>query len=166
MSPMVASRVVRRACRTRRIGVGTCVVGLAMMVVLLVALTGQAVRGNAVVNVQRSPVTIRNAELDDAYYRCLSVQAHSLVSPGEPVYLIAGFGNWVTLVKATGGWMTIAPSLSEARLIVSVREDVTTRPACLGTVVVASPATGAHPPVEFGTGASVPGHGPPPAPPL
>lgn len=164
---MVASPVVRRARPTRRIGVGKCVIGLVMMAFLLVALTGQAFRGNAVVNIQRSPVTIKDAELDDAFYRCINVQAHSLVSSGEPVFLIAGFGNWVTLIKAVGSWMTIAPSRSDAKFIVSVRSHVTDRPACLGTAVVAIPAHARNATaVEFGTGASVPGVGPPPAPPL
>jgi hypothetical protein len=138
-----------------------------VMVLLLVALAGQSFRGNAVVNVQRSPVTVKNAELDDAFYHCVDVQAHSLISSGEPVLLVGSFGDWVTLIKAIGSWTAVAPSRSDAKLIVSLRDHVTGRPACLGTVVVAVPADSrSTTAVEFGTGASVPGNGPPPAPPL
>lgn len=63
---------------------------IAGLVVAAVALSGLAVqgyRGNRTVDVQRSVSTIHSAQLDDAFYHCLDVQTHSLVSPGQPVII-------------------------------------------------------------------------------
>lgn len=142
-------------------------VGLAVCAVALVALGVQASRGNAVVGVQRHPRTVRDAALDDAFYRCIDVQAHSLVRPGEPVFLVGGdFPDWITLVKGVGSWVTVAPSLSSSRAILSLRDGVNGRPSCLGTAVVAEPTGSGAGGIRFGTGADVAGTGPPPAPPL
>ncbi len=152
--------------RATRGTVGAGVLGLVVCLVVLAALVVQAGRGNAVVAVQQQATTKHDAALDDAFYRCLDIQARSLVSPGEPVYFEAdNLSDWVTLTKGIGSWATIASSPASARADLSLRNNVTGRPACLGTVVVArsvrSPGT-----VRVGHGASVPGHGPPPAPPL
>lgn len=155
-----------RARATRGTVVGAGVLGLLICLVVLAALVVQAGRGNVVVAVQLRPTTKHDAALDDAFYRCLDIQARSLVSPGEPVYFGAdSLADWVTLTKGVGSWVTIASSPESAKADLSLRDDVTGRPACLGTVVVAKSA-GSHGTVRVGHGASVPGHGPPPAPPL
>jgi len=134
----------------------------------LAGLTVQAVRGVRTVGTQRSAVTVRDAALDDAFYDCLSVQAHSLVTPGQSVALgKTNLGDLVTLLKGVGSWITVADPPSTAQVTLSLRNQVVGRGACLGTVVVARYA---HPhggiTVRVGTGSSVPGSGPPPAPPL
>ena len=77
----------------------------ALVVMLsLVGLVGQAVRGNGVVNEQRSRHTVANATIDDRYYDCLSTQAHSLVSSSTPVRYRPGATLWeaVLLNKSAG----------------------------------------------------------------
>jgi hypothetical protein len=148
------------------------VVGLAVAAVAVTGLTVQAVRGNGKVAVQRDARTIHDASLDNAFYHCLDVQTHSLVAPGEPVSLTAAptlsdLGNLVTLVKAVGSWVAFADPPSDAAVRLSLRDGVSGGGTCLGTVVVATyphPRHGVR--VRVGTGSSVPGHGPPPAPPL
>jgi hypothetical protein len=145
------------------------VVATATIVLLvgLVALGVQAVRGNRTVAVQRSAVTVHDAALDDAFYRCLDVQTRSLIAPGEPVIFDDNLGDVITMIKAVGSWVTIANPMSTAVARLSLRNGVTTGGACLGTVVVATfPRAHQASVVRLGTGASVPGHGPPPAPPL
>ncbi len=142
-------------------------IGAVVAVVAVVALTGQAVRGDRTVGVQLQNHTVHDAELDDAFYRCLDVQARSLVSPGEPVELVDDLADMITLLKGVGSWVTIADPASAAKAQLSLRDGVSGPGACLGTVVVAQytgPEGRTH--VRVGTGASVPGHGPPPAPPL
>ncbi len=167
MDQLVSSLVVSGVRPPRRTVVGVAVVGLVVTALTLTALGIQAARGNAIVDVQLQAKTRHDAALDDAFYRCIDVQARSLVSPHEPVYLIGTLGDWVTLTKGVGSWIDIAPSLASAQAIVGLRDNVTGRPACLGTVVVDRPT---HPQdgttIRFGSGASVPGTGPPPAPPL
>ena len=141
----------------------------ALVVVLsLVGLVGQAVRGNGVVNEQRSRHTVANATIDDRYYDCLSTQAHSLVSSSTPVRYRPGATLWeaVLLNKSAGSWITVAPPGSTPSALLGIAH--TGGPgACLGDVVFAR----IHQPdgswvTRTGTGASVPGSGPPPAPPL
>jgi hypothetical protein len=138
-----------------------------MVVVALAGLGVQAVRGNRTVGVQRQAITVHNAKLDDAFYRCLDIQARSLVSPSEPIVVTGSLGDVVTLIKGVGSWVTIANPFSSAVARLSLRDNVKGGGACLGTVVIATypkPRHGVT--VRIGTGASVPGTGPPPAPPL
>ncbi len=147
--------------------------GVVVCVAAVLALGVQAARGNSVVDVQSQSTTRHNAALDDAFYRCLDVQARSLVSPDEPVLLstdlanLTAFADLVTLIKAIGSWIDLAPARAQAKAVLSLRDGVTDRPACLDTVVVAAvPGPGGRTTVLIGHGASVPGHGPPPPPPL
>jgi hypothetical protein len=143
-------------------------VGVVVLVGAMAGLVVQADRGNATVAVQLQPKTVHDAALDNAFYRCLDVQARSLVSPGEPVVLAPGnLADFITLLKGVGSWVTIAdpPSTAVARL--SLRDHVGGPGACLGTQVTARyPRRQGGFTVRVGTGASVPGQGPPPAPPL
>ncbi len=148
------------------------VVGVMMTLLIVVAAVVQAARGNAVVAAERRPAAQHDAALDDAFYDCLSTQAHSLVPPTEPVFLrgseanLAGIGDWVTMLKAIGSWVTFSGSPGAARTDITIEDHVTNRPACLGTVVVAREVRGGRTTVRFGSGAHVPGQGPPPAPQL
>lgn len=143
------------------VGAGVAALGLAAMGV-------QAVRGNEVVSRQLDRGTVHDASVDDAYYRCIGVQARSLVSPRVPVTLADNdLGDFVTLLKGVGGWARIADPPSSALARLTLRPAVDGHPGCLGQDVVASfRGAGGRPVVRVGTGASVPGHGPPPAPPL
>jgi hypothetical protein len=164
----MGERSVRRpddGGRIRQVLVAT--VGAIVVIAALAGLGGQAFRGNRTVSVQRAPVTIRDARLDDAFYHCIDVQTRSLISPDEPVVFDDSLGDIVTLIKGVGSWVTIANPISTAVARLSLRNNVTGRGACLGTVVVATysrPRNGVR--VAIGSGASVPGTGPPPAPPL
>jgi len=143
------------------------VVGTAVALVAVVGLAAQAVHGNATVSAQRQASTVRAAQVDDAFYHCLDLQARSLVTPAQPVSLDASnLADLVTLLKGVGSWVTVADPPSRAVASLSLRQ-VDGPGACLGTVVVAhyTPARDGVA-VRVGTGASVPGQGPPPAPPL
>jgi hypothetical protein len=145
------------------------IIGAGVVIVGLAGLGVQAVRGNNTVSSQRHAGIMHDAAVDNAFYRCLDVQTRSLVSPGEPVWLVAGsFGDLVTLIKGVGNWVTIADRLSSAQATVELRDNVAGGQTCLGTVVVAKDTTPHHggDRVRIGSGASVPGVGPPPAPPL
>jgi hypothetical protein len=147
--------------------VASVVAGLVIGVVAVAGLGVQAVRGNRTVSAQRDPRTVRDAQLDNSFYRCLDVQARSLVSPGEPVWFVGDLAGFVSLFKGVGSWVTIADQSSSAEVKLSLQHGVTGRQACLGTVVVgtyAMPHGGVM--MRIGSGASVPGIGLPPAPPL
>lgn len=145
---------------------------LGAVVVAVLGMSVQAVRGNRTVSVQRSALTIHDAALDDAFYHCIDVQTRSLIAPGEPVLFtavtnVSGLSDLVTLLKGVGSWVTIANPPSTAVARISLRNNVAGHRACLGTVVVATyttPKDGVR--VRVGSGSSVAGKGPPPAPPL
>jgi len=136
--------------------------------VALVALAGQAVRGDRTVGAQLSAHAVHDASVDDAFYRCIDVQAHSLVTPGRTVALSTdNLADLVTMVKGFGSWVTVADPASRADISLTLRDDVPGPGACLGTQVVAtSVGPDGRTTVRVGTGAQVAGQGPPPAPPL
>jgi hypothetical protein len=143
------------------------VVSLGVVAVAVLGLSVRAVRGNRTVSVQRSALTIHDAALDDAFYHCIEVQARSLIAPGESVQLRDDLADLVTLIKGIGSWATFADPPSSAAVQISLRNNVAGPGACLGTVVVAmyaKPTDGVK--VRVGSGSSVAGKGPPPAPPL
>jgi hypothetical protein len=139
-----------------------------VVLVALVTLVGQAVRGNRTVGVQLAAHAVHDARLDDAFYRCLDIQAHSLVAPGRTVTLSTdNLADLVTMVKGFGSWVTVADPVSSADVVLTLRDDVSGPGTCLGTQVVASyRGPDGRTTVRIGTGAQVAGHGPPPAPPL
>lgn len=141
---------------------------MAVVVVALAGLGVQAARANRVVSRQASAATVRDARLDDAFYRCLDTQVRSLVRPGQTVAFRAGnLGDLVTLLKASGSWATVADPPSGADVSLALRNGTAAAGTCLGTVVVGTTRLpGGREIVRVGTGAEVAGHGPPPAPPL
>lgn len=136
--------------------------------VALTGLVGQAVRGDRTVDAQLAAPAVHDASVDDAYFRCIDVQAHSLVAPGRAVTLRTGnLVDVVDMLKAFGSWVTVADPPSSARVFLTLRDHVTGPGTCLGTQVVATVVgPGGHTVVRVGTGAQVPGQGPPPAPQL
>lgn len=155
----------RRAPPARRL---VALAGAAVAIVASAGLVTGAVHGGRVIRSQEGSSTVAAARLDEAYYRCLEVQARSLVSPGTPVTLpfhgIADLSGVIDLLKAVGSWATFADPTDPAVTELSLRH-VPGPGACLGVVVV---ARGTRPgaPDRIGSGASVPGDGPPPAMPL
>jgi len=143
-----------------------------VVILAVVGLGVQAVRGNRTVSVQRSAHTIRDASLDNAFYSCIAIQAHSLVMPGQsiafrPPVTLTDFGTIVTLLKAVGSWATLADPPSSAAVTLNLRNYVAGPGACLGTQVIGIYPHAHHKvTVRIGSGASVAGKGPPPAPPL
>ena len=144
------------------------VVAALVAAVALVALVGQAVRGDRVVGAQLAAHAVHNAAVDDAYYHCLDVQAHSLVRPGRTVSLSTdNLADLVTMIKGFGSWVTVADPPSRADVVLTLRDGPAAPGTCLGTRVVAtSVGPDGTTVVRLGTGAEVAGQGPPPAPPL
>ena len=141
--------------------------GVVLAAVALGALAVKAAHGGQAVGALVGRAPVAQARLDQAYYRCLDIQAHSLVSPGRPV-LIEGpdFGAYVVLLKAVGSWVTLAGHPSSSAVALSL-DDRRGPGSCLGNVVVARRrGPGGRTEIRVGSGASVPGTGPPPAPPL
>jgi hypothetical protein len=144
------------------------VVGALVLVVAVTGMAAEAHRGNNTVNVQLGATTVHNAAIDDAYYGCLDTQAHSLVSQDEPVVISPiNLSDFITMLKAFGSWVDIADPPSSSDVVLSMRDNVHGGGACLGSEVVAKYPMPRHGVRErTGSGASVPGNGPPPAPPL
>jgi hypothetical protein len=144
------------------------VAAAAVLAVCAVVLIGQSVRGNRTVTAQLRSGPVRDARIDDAFYHCLDVQARSLVGPDEPVTLAhEDLADAVTLLKAVGSWIVVADPATPTTPALSLRDGVPGDATCRGTVVVAtSTGPGGTPEVRIGSGARVPGEGPPPAPPL
>ena len=154
--------------RGRLPGLAVTVVATVVAAVVAVALVGQALRGSAVVDRQFATSTVRNASLDNAFYRCIDIQAHSLVRPGQRVTLsTSNLADVITLIKGTGSWVMVADPANSADVVLTLRNGQTGPGTCSGTVVVAtSTSPDGRSVVRIGTGAEVPGQGPPPAPPL
>ena len=144
------------------------VVSALVVLVAVVALAGQAVRGDRVVGAQLSARSVHDATVDDAFYRCLDVQAHSLVRPGQTVALSTdNLADVITMIKGFGAWVTVADPAGRADVVLTLHDGPAAPGTCLGTRVVAtSVGPGGVRVVRLGTGAEVAGQGPPPAPPL
>jgi len=142
-------------------------VGLVMTIVVMATMGIQAVRGELTVNVQRDRLTVHEAALDNAFYHCIEVQVRSLVGPGQPVELEGNVGDVINLLKAVGSWVTVAHSYAAALGVLTLTDNVHGPETCRGNVAqirYLHPRNGVV--VRTGTGSSVPGTGPPPAPPL
>lgn len=154
----------RRPVRTVLVTVVSAVVAA----VALVGLVGQAARGNRTVDAQLAARPMHNAAVDDAFYACLDTQAHSLVRPGQTVALGGtNLADTVTMIKGFGAWVTVADPASRADVVLTLQDGPGAPGTCLGTRVVAtSRSADGQVSQRLGTGAQVPGQGPPPAPPL
>ena len=125
-------------------------------VIALVAITGLvigALAGLHSVNAQASAKQVHLSQLDDDYYACLAVQAHSLVRPGQTVELSpANPGAEGILAKVVASWTVITADRARAAAVLSLTLPGTG--SCLGSTVVATYPTGT---VRRGTGASIRG---------
>ena len=159
-----AAKPSRRPVRT----VLVTVVSTLIVVVSLVALVGQAVRGSRTVDAQLATHAVQDATVDDAFYACIDTQAHSLVGPGQTVALGGdNLADVVTMLKGFGAWVTVADPASGADVVLTLHDGPGAPGTCLGTRVVATyRGPDGRTTVRLGTGAQVAGQGPPPAPPL
>ena len=141
--------------------------GVAVLIAIvgLVGLSFGAANGIHVVGSVDSPQQIHDAQLQDRYFRCLRVEARSLLRPGSVVSVASdSFATVGTILEVVGGWLTIVkpgnPSVPQIALAsgsgqhgchgVNVEERTLQR---TGTVRV-----------RIGHGATLPGSGPLPPP--
>ncbi len=137
--------------------------GTAVGVVAFLCLAVGAVHGVRTTAALSDGAAVASGRLDVAYYDCLATQAHSLVGPGQTVVLsMANPGDWATLGKVVAPWARVSRDAGRATAVLSL-EPKPGPGSCLGDVVVARYPSGA---TRRGTGASLPGSGPPPATPL
>jgi hypothetical protein len=124
--------------------------------VALVALVFASLQGIRTTTHGQSADQTRQWERDAAYWNCLTIQAHSLVKPGERVEINrGGLAASVTLEKVVGGWTSLVTKAQNASAILSL-EGRHKQGSCRGTVVVEyAPGSSLHgPPERVGSGAS------------
>lgn len=143
-------------------GVG---VPLVVIAIGVAALLVGAARGNSTVTSLTSASQMAATDLDNAYYRCLDVQAQSLVMSGQVVN-VSGPGNVADLLRAAGSWLKAAPAGDVAAPVLRIVER-SGPGTCHGSVVEGAfpNGRGGHV-VRIGSGASVPGAGALPRPQL
>jgi hypothetical protein len=143
----------------------SAVVGAVVVVIGTLALMFGAARGNATVTSLNSPSQAADLRLENAYYRCISIQTRSLVSPSEPVSLNVWY-EVLDVLRGAGVWLTAAPPTDA----LAPQLTLASRPgplSCHGMVVEARfRLSDGKTVIRIGTGASVPGNGPLPRPEL
>jgi len=153
-----------RGTSGRRRWLVTMLAAAAVVVASLVALAIGAAHGVRDTDGANGRSETQVARANDAFYQCVSIQAHHLVSTSRPVVVTpANIANYVLLLQAVGGWATLAPVDSRAAVHLSL-EPSTAGQTCRGLVVVASRrmADGTTR-TRRGWGATASGSGPPPA---
>jgi len=116
-------------------------VGAALAVGAGVVLAVRADNGIRSTRQLSSPKAVALAELDDAFYQCLSDEAHQLVpDPSTPVEIAYNDdpGAWITLAKAIDRWANLVRDPAQAEVVLSLR-DGPGPVACAGRVVVGAP---------------------------
>jgi hypothetical protein len=110
--------------------------GILVGVIALVALGSAALSANHSVAALGSARDVREAQVSNGYYTCLTAQAHALVHPHDVVYLgEANLYRWVTVIKAMGGWAHMTMHLSQSTVtILLVRP--TKGPSCRGDALL------------------------------
>jgi len=96
--------------------------------------------------------------LDNEYWTCLDIQAHSLVRPGQRVCMdTTNLGVLVTLVRVFGPWATLVSSSGQSQIEVTVEAS---NSGCMGSLIVGlfkrPNGTGTF--LRKGSGASIPGN--------
>jgi hypothetical protein len=156
-----------RASRRRQFGQTAARVVLALVAVGALALVG--LQSAHAIDSRSSSEQARQWERDGAFWNCLTIQAHSLVAPGERVQINqAGLPTRVMLEKVVGGWTTLVTNAKDAAAVLLIKTADHTRQSCLGSVVVEyAPGANLHGrPERIGSGASDHGNDSLPATPL
>jgi hypothetical protein len=162
----VPSRSSGRASHGRQIGrnVARTILGL-IAVATLTLLSFQSIHA---INDESSSGQVRQWDRDAAFWNCLTIQAHSLVAPGERVQINrGGLATAVMLEKVVGGWTILESKADEASAVLVLKSD-RSRASCLGSVVVEyPPGSNLHGrPEKIGSGGSDRGSGSLPSTPL
>jgi hypothetical protein len=96
--------------------------GLLVAALALGALGSTALHANGAQTRLTSAQHQAAAARADAYYACLSAQAHSLIGAGNVVYLPRPtLGQWATLTKVIGGWARTTLQVSRANLALTLQ---------------------------------------------
>ena len=164
--PHVTSGRSGRESRRRQFGRSAATAILA--VVAFGALTLVGLQSVHAIDSRSSSEQARQWERDGAFWNCLTIQAHSLVAPGERVQINqAGLPTRVMLEKIVGGWTTLVTNSKEAAAVLLIKTDHA-RQSCLGYVIVEyAPGSNLHGrPERIGSGASDRGNDSLPATPL
>jgi hypothetical protein len=89
--------------------------GAAVALVALVALGAGALHGGHVEAGLTTHRDVTQAQRADAYYDCLTAEAHSLIHAGDVVFLPhPTLGEWATVTKVIGGWAAVTLHLKAA----------------------------------------------------
>jgi hypothetical protein len=132
--------------------------------VALVALFFGSLDGANTVNTIDSHTDIAEAQLQDAYFNCLRRQTQSLVGPGSTASISANsFRVLGIILQVDGDWLTFVQPTDLSVPVVSLVPR-SSGPTCRGMAIevrLRLPGGGFE--TRFGTGASLPGHGPLPA---
>ena len=130
--------------------------GLLIGGLALGALVSTAAHASSTANRLDSSSALRQAEASNAYYACLTAEAHSLVRPHDVVFLgEANLPRWVTITKTMGGWAHLTLHRSNATVALLLGPVSPGHgPGCAGQGLTSIRATGpngvtihvAHPP--------------------
>jgi len=135
------------------------VAGLAIATCSFVALTSEALNGVRSTTNLSTQKQVNAWELDSRYWDCLETQAHSLVRPGERIWMdTTNLVYQVTLERIMANWTEFTSSARSAQAFVTIRPDKK-QGSCLGSVVegLFDGPRGPGTLVRLGTGGSVPG---------
>jgi hypothetical protein len=102
--------------------------GIAVGLIALGALASTAVHATRAATQLDSPSHLRSAQRSNAFYNCLTAQAHSLLKPDDVVYLgDPDLDRWTTVTKAIGGFADPTLHLKDATVAL-VLSHTSTRP--------------------------------------
>jgi hypothetical protein len=129
--------------------------------VACIALSFGSLQGAKTVNTIDSHTDIVAARLQDAYFNCLRRQTQSVIGPGATASISASsFYVLGTILQVDGDWLTFVQPTDLSVPAVSLVPR-SKGPSCRGMAIevrLHRPGGGFE--TRFGTGASLPGHGP------
>jgi hypothetical protein len=115
------------------------VIGAVVGALALVGLASTALGAVGSESHLASDAAVRRAQQSNAYYACLSEQAHSLIGPHDVVYLAnPTLEEWVTLTKVMGGWAHLTLRQHKANVGIDLQRVNSTGPGstCDGNALV------------------------------
>jgi len=138
--PRPVRRALRRTVRRVRQVPSWLGVGIASAAIALgggAALLSTGLHADASENAATSSRHVEEAEYNNAYYACLSQQAHSLIGPRSVVFLPhPSLDEWAIVIKVIGGWAHVTLDSHRATLAL-VLGHWSGRGTCDGDVLVA-----------------------------
>lgn len=141
--------------------------GGALAAVAGAGLLSQSVSSLSTVAQTRDVSAHSAARADNAFYACVTSQARQLIPRGAPVVIGGDAPVYITLFKALGSWVHVAPSPALAAGTVSLLQVTPGTGTCRSYVVTWTVrGNEGHAVVHIGHGATAVGTGPPPPTPL